>query len=232
MAEPGKAAFFDVDGTLVRTNIVHAFAYYAMNGGSIFGTALRTARTAMSAPLYWALDKANRKTFNEVFYRSYRGISEDRLLELAGELFEEVLRPAIHPGSAQLLDQARRAGCRIVLVTGALDFTVRELASHLGADDLIANRMHFVEGVATGRVVPPVVEGAHKALALRDFCTREGIALHHSHAYSDSFSDYPMLAVVGHPAAVNPDMRLRNVARAYEWPILDTTRRSPCPSRG
>ncbi len=223
MAETRRAAFFDVDGTLIGTNIVHAFAFYAMNQGSIFGTALRTARTAAAAPLYWALDKVNRKVFNEVFYASYRGLSEDRLLELAHELFEEVLRPAIHPGTPRLLGEARRAGCRIVLVTGALDFTMRELASHLGADDLIANRMHFVEGVATGRVVPPVVEGAHKALIIRDYCVRQGLALDESHAYSDSFSDYPMLTVVGHPAAVNPDLRLRNVARAYEWPILDTT---------
>ncbi len=223
MTSPKRAAFFDVDGTLVRTNIVHAFAYYAMNSGSIFGTALRTARTAASVPLYWALDKANRKVFNEVFYRSYQGLPEDRLVELSRELFEEVLRPAIHPGTPRLLDEARRARCRIVLVTGALDFTMRDLARHLGADDLIANRMHFVEGVATGRVVPPIVEGAHKARIVREYCVREGIALAGSHAYSDSFSDYPMLAVVGHPAAVNPDLRLRNVARAYEWPILHTS---------
>jgi HAD superfamily hydrolase (TIGR01490 family) len=223
MTEPRRAAFFDVDGTLVRTNIVHAFAYYAMNQGSLFGTAWRTARTVASLPMYWALDKANRKVFNEVFYRAYQGISQDRLLTLAEELFAEVLKPAVHPGTPRLLDQARRAGCRIVLVTGALDFTVKDLARHLGADELLANRMHFVEGVATGRVVPPLIEGAHKAQVIRDYCVREGLALDRSHAYSDSFSDYPMLAVVGHPAAVNPDLRLRNVARAYEWPILSTT---------
>jgi HAD superfamily hydrolase (TIGR01490 family) len=218
-----RAAFFDVDGTLVATNIVHAFAYYAMNQGGIFSMAWRTARTAAAAPFYWALDKANRKIFNEVFYRSYEGMSEDRLLCLADELFEAVLRPAIHPGTTRLLDESRRAGCSIVLVTGALDFTMRKLAQHLGADDLIANRMHFVEGFATGRVVPPVVEGAHKARIVRDYCVRRGLALDESYAFSDSFSDYPMLAVVGHPAAVNPDLRLRNVARAYEWPILRTT---------
>lgn len=223
MPPADKAAFFDVDGTLVRTNIVHAFAFYAMNQGSIFGTAWQTARTIGSIPAFFALDKVNRKIFNEFFYRYYAGQSEDRLLELSQELFEDVLRPAIYPGAPRLLDEARRAGCRIVLVTGALDFTVRPLMRHLGADDLVANRMHFIDGVATGRVVPPIVEGAHKALVIRDYCVREGLALERSHAYSDSFSDYPMLAVVGHPTAVNPDLRLRNVARAYEWPIIRTT---------
>jgi HAD superfamily hydrolase (TIGR01490 family) len=223
MAELGRAAFFDVDGTLVRTNIVHAFAFYAMNQGSILGTAWQTARTVLSVPLFAAADKVNRKVFNELFYRYYAGQSEDRLETLAEELFEDVLRPAIYPGTPRLVEETRRAGCRVVLVTGALDFTVRRLAEHLGADDVIANRMRFVQGVATGRVIPPIIEGAHKALAIRDYCVREGLALEKSFAYSDSFSDYPMLAVVGHPAAVNPDARLARVARAYEWPVLRTT---------
>ena len=222
MPDRPRAAFFDVDGTLVRTNIVHAFAFYAMNQGSILGTAWHTAKTILSVPLFLATDRLNRKTFNEIFYTYYRGQSEDRLETLADELFEEVLRPAVYRGTPQLLDAARRTGCRIVLVTGALDFTVRRLSEHLGADDLIANRMRFVNGVATGRVVPPIIEGAHKALAVRDYCVRHGMALEKSFAYSDSFSDYPMLAVVGHPAAVNPDARLAGVARAYEWPILRT----------
>jgi len=222
VADTRKAAFFDVDGTLVRTNIVHAFGFYAMNQGTLFGTAWQTAKTVASLPLLWAADQANRKAFNEIFYRFYEGQSEDRLFTLADELFEKVLRPAIFPGTAKLLAQARRFGCRLVFCTGALDFTVRRLADHLGADDLIANRMHFVDGFATGRVVPPIVEGAHKALAIRDYCTRQGLALDQSFAYSDSFSDYPMLSVVGHPAAVNPDLRLKSVARAYEWPVIST----------
>ncbi len=223
MTDPRRAAFFDVDGTLVRTNIVHAFAFYAMNQGSILGTAWQTVKTVASVPLFVATDRLDRKLFNELFYRYYAGQSEDRLETLADELFEDVLRPAVYPGAQRLVEEARRAGCRIVFVTGALDFTVRRLAAHLGADDLIANRMRFVQGVATGQVVPPIIEGAHKALAIRDYCVREQLALEGSFAYSDSFSDYPMLAVVGHPAAVNPDPRLARVARAYEWPILKTT---------
>ena len=218
-----RAAFFDVDGTLVRTNIVHAFGFYAMNQGSILGSAWKTAKTIASIPLFLAADRVNRKLFNELFYSYYEGQTEDRLETLAEELFEEVVKPAICEGTPRLIEESRRAGCRIVLVTGALDFTVRHLAEHLGADDLIANRMRFVQGVATGRVVPPIIEGAHKALVIRDYCVRHGLALERSFAYSDSFSDYPMLAVVGHPAAVNPDARLARVARAYEWPIIRTT---------
>ena len=216
-----KAAFYDVDGTLVSTNIVHAYGYYAMNRGSLLGIAGRTLGTLASIPLFGALDLVNRKVFNEFFYRYYAGMSEDRLVTLAEDMFEDVMKPAIFPKAQDLIDEARRAGCKIVLVTGALDFTVRPLARHLGADDVIANKMQYVGGVATGKVIPPIIEGANKANAIRDYCVRERLALDKSHAYSDSESDYAMLAVVGRPTAVNPDMRLRSIARAYQWPILD-----------
>jgi len=222
MAEPvKKAAFYDVDGTLIRTNIVDAYAYYAVNSGSVLESAKRVARGMAKGPLFWALDKYNRKLFNESFYREYKGLTEDRLRLLSQDLFDDVLKDAIYPGAYDLIEEARSSGCRIVLVTGALDFTMEPLARHLKADDLIANRMQFVGNVSTGKVMPPLLEGAHKAKVIRDYCVKHGLQLDKSHAYTDSMSDYPMLAVVGRPTAVNPDLRLRTTARSYEWPILD-----------
>src|SRR6266851_1101971 len=216
-----KAAFYDVDGTLVKTNIVHTYGYYAMNRGSIRGIAGRTLGTIASIPLFASLDIVDRKMFNEFFYRYYAGLSEDRLLTLAEEMFEDLLKPAIFPKARDLIEEARRSNCKIVLVTGALDFTVRPLLKYFQADDLIANKMQYVGGIATGKVIPPIIEGANKAYAVREYCVREKLALEKSYAYSDSASDYAMLAIVGRPTAVNPDIRLRALARAYQWPILD-----------
>jgi HAD superfamily hydrolase (TIGR01490 family) len=217
----GKAAFFDVDGTLISTNVVHAYGYYAMNEGTVRGIVGRTAATVASIPLFAGLNLVDRKVFNEFFYRRYAGFTQDRLLTLTEDLFEDVIKPAIFPRAKDLIDEARRAKMRVVLVTGALDFTMAPLARHLGADDLIANKMQFVGGVATGKVIPPIIEGANKANAIRDYCARHDLALTHSHAYSDSASDYAMLAIVGRPTAVNPDLKLRSLARAYQWPILN-----------
>lgn len=219
----GKAAFFDIDGTLISTNVVHAYGYYATNEGSLTGILKRTAATAAKLPVFGVLNLIDRKIFNEFFYRSYEGLTEDRLLTLTEDMFEDVIRPAIFPKAQDLIDEARRAGCRVVLVTGALDFTMRPLARYLGADDLIANRMQFVGGRATGKVIPPIIEGANKANVIRDYCDKHDIALNLSHAYSDSSSDYAMLTVVGRPTAVNPDLRLRALARSYNWPILDVS---------
>lgn len=216
-----SAAFYDVDGTLIKINIVHAFAFYAARQPTIIDSALRSAKTALSVPVFWAADKLSRKWFNEIFYRSYEGASEDRLVELAQELFDDVIKPNIYPRAKQLIDDSRRAGVRQVLISGALDFTMRPLAAYLEVDDVIANQLEFVDHRATGKLKKPFVAGATKADIMRAYAKAHDIDLAESWAYSDSFSDYPMLAVVGHPTACNPDFRLRSVARSYDWPVLD-----------
>ena len=216
-----SAAFYDVDGTLIKINIVHAFAYYAARHASLKESALRTVQTAVSLPVFWAADKLSRKWFNEIFYRSYQGQSEDRLVTLADELFEDVIKPNIYPRAKELIDESRRAGVRQVFISGALDFTMKPLAKYLGADDLIANRLEFVDNYATGKLKKPFVAGATKADIMRSYAKEHDIDLAQSWSYTDSFSDYPMLAVVGHPTACNPDFRLRSLARSYDWPVLD-----------
>ena len=216
-----SAAFYDVDGTLIKINIVHAFAFYAARQPSLLDSALRSVKTGLSLPVFWAADKLSRKWFNEIFYRSYEGASEDRLVELASELFEDVIKPNIYPRAKQLIDDSRRAGVRQVLVSGALDFTMHPLAKYLEVDDVIANQLEFVDHRATGKLRKPFVAGATKADIMRAYAKRHDIDLAESWAYSDSFSDYPMLAVVGHPTACNPDFRLRSIARSYDWPVLN-----------
>lgn len=224
MARPtykNSAAFYDVDGTLISINIVHSFAFYAAREPSLLDAARKWGGTVASLPLFWAADKLSRKWFNELFYRLYEGMSLDRLETLAEELFEEVIQPKIYPRTIDLIEESRRAGCRQVLISGALDFTLRPLAEYLRVDDFIANRLEFSEGYATGKLAKPFVGGATKADIMRAYARAHDVDLAESWAYSDSYSDFPMLAVVGHPTAVNPDGRLRRVARSYDWPVLD-----------
>ena len=215
------AAFYDLDGTLVRTNLVHAFAYNAKNQQGLIKSVIRTATTLASVPLFAAADFYSRRLFNDVFFRRYQGESEDRLRFLSEELFDNVIRPSIFPGAYELIDKSKRLGLRQVLVTGALDLTVLPLARHLGLDDWVTNRLEYVEGKATGRLLPPIMAAATKASWMRVYAEKEGLNLSDCYSYSDSMSDLPMLSVVGHPTAVNPDYRLRNTALQHDWPILD-----------
>lgn len=215
------AAFYDLEGTLVRTNLVHTLAFYSLNQPGLARTARKTARTALSVPLFLAADLYSRKVFNSVYFRHYKGQVRSRLRFLADDLFENVLEPAIFPGARTLMQKSRQMGLRQVLVTGALDFTIERLVEHLGFDDYVANQLEFVGGVATGRLLPPVMASATKASWIRTYAERESINLSASYGYSDSMSDLPMLSMVGHPAAVNPDMRLKATALRHDWPILD-----------
>ena len=216
-----SAAFYDVDGTLIKINIVHAFAYYAARHASLARSARNTISTALSIPVFWAADKLSRKWFNELFYQRYEGWGEDRLVVLAEELFEDVIKPNIYPRAKELVEESKRAGVRQVLISGALDFTMKPLAKYLGVDDLISNKLEFVDNYATGKLEKPFIGGATKSVIMRDYAKKHDIDLAESWAYTDSFSDYPMLAVVGHPTACNPDFRLRSLARSYDWPILE-----------
>src|SRR5215813_7507752 len=215
------AAFYDLEGTLVSTNLVHTLGFYARNQPNLFKSFTKSATTLLSVPLFAVSDQYSRKVFNDLFFKRYKGETADRMRFFADELFEDVLKPAVFPGAFELIEKSRSLGLRQVVITGALDFSVDPLMDHLGITDYVANRLEFVNGVATGRLLPPVLAAATKASWIRNFAEREGISLSESYAYTDSMSDLPMLSVVGHPAAVNPDMRLRQTALHHDWPILD-----------
>ncbi|HEV2706482.1 MAG TPA: HAD family phosphatase [Pyrinomonadaceae bacterium] len=215
------AAFYDLEGTLVSTNLVHTLGFYAKNQQGILRSLRKTAATVVSLPLFAVTDQYSRKVFNDLFFKRYKGESEDRLRFFAEELFEDVLKPAVFPGAFDLIQKSRSLGLRQVVVTGALDISVKPLMQYLGIEDYVANHLEFVNGIATGRLLPPVLAAATKASWIRNFAEREGINLSESYAYSDSMSDLPMLSIVGHPAAVNPDMRLRQTALHHDWPVLN-----------
>jgi HAD superfamily hydrolase (TIGR01490 family) len=215
------AAFYDLEGTLVSTNLVHTLAFYAKRQQGIWQTAKKSVGTLAKLPFFGITDLYSRNVFNEVFFRSYEGFSQDRLRYFSEELFEEVLKPAIYPGTPELIEAGKKIGQRQVVLTGALDFTIDRLMDHLGIDDCVANRLEFVNGYATGRVLPPVMASATKAKWIREFAERENINLSESYAYSDSISDLPMLSIVGHPVAVNPDIRLKQTARQHDWAVMD-----------
>ncbi len=215
------ASYFDVDGTLVGTNLVHPTVFYLLNQGTPLQTAMRVGRALLRAPRMILAEMADRRLFNELLYNSYQGMSEDRLLLLGKEAYEKVMRPSIYPFAASLVKKSRDNGNRVVFVSGALDCVISHMATELGADEVIANRLEIKDGIATGKILKPVVAGPEKARLIREHARDYGFDLNECFAFSDSYSDVPMLSVVGHPAVVNPDRRLALLARAYSWPSFN-----------
>ncbi|REJ78075.1 MAG: HAD-IB family hydrolase [Acidobacteria bacterium] len=215
------ASFYDLEGTLVSTNLVHTLGFYARRQQGLLTTLKKSVGTIAKLPVFGVTDLYSRNVFNEYFFQSYKGESEDRLRYFSEELFEDVLKPAIFEGTADLIEKSKKLGHKQIVVTGALDFSVEPLCNYLGIDLFVANRLEFVNGYATGRLLPPVMASATKAKWIREFAERENINLSKSYAYSDSISDLAMLSIVGHPVAVNPDFRLKQTALQHDWAILD-----------
>ena len=164
VTRPNSAAFYDMDGTLLGANIVHAYAYYALNAQTVTGKLARTAQLLASLPAYAVVDKVDRKLFNEMFYKNYKGFSEDRLVLIGEEVFERVLKPSIFKGVPEHIARSKEQGHLQVIVTGGIDYITEPLAAYLGFDDFVANRLEIKDGYATGRIVKPFIAGANKAL--------------------------------------------------------------------
>jgi HAD superfamily hydrolase (TIGR01490 family) len=214
------ASYFDVDGTLVTTNLVHPTMFYLLNQGTPFRTLQKLGRALVRAPSMAVAELVDRRMFNELLFSTYEGMSEDRLVVLADEVFEKVLRPSLYKPALDLVRKSRDAGHEIVLVSGALDVILKLLANHIGGATVIGNRLEMKDGIATGKLVRPIIAGPEKARAVREHARAHGHDLDECFAFSDSYSDVPMLSVVGNPAAVNPDKRLALLAKAYSWPTF------------
>jgi HAD superfamily hydrolase (TIGR01490 family) len=219
------ASFFDVDGTLVRTNLLHPTVFYLVNQVNPLRSLGSLARAAVGAPRMAFAELLDRRRFNELLFAAYEGISQDRLLLLADEAFDTVMKRAIYPGARDLVQRCRAEGHEVILVSGALDFLMERLAKHLGATGHISNRLEIKDHYATGKLLRPIVAGPEKARLVREWAKAHGEDLGDCFAYSDSYSDVPMLSVVGHPCVVNPDLRLAKLARTYAWPVIHLGKR-------
>jgi HAD superfamily hydrolase (TIGR01490 family) len=195
--------------------------FTAANEPSLARTFVKTATGLAKLPMFFAVDAVSRVAFNKMLFSGYEGEYIDRLHELADEHFDKVLKPNIFPGAYELIETGKKRGLRQVIVSGSLDFMVAPLARHFGFDDMITNKLEFRKGVATGQLIKPILAGANKARFIQEYAEKWNIDLLTSYGFSDSYSDYPMLAVVGRPAAVNPDRQLRRSAKEFNWPVLD-----------
>ena len=214
------ASFFDVDGTLVRTNLLHPTVFYLTNQPNPIRSLLSVVRTVAGAPRMALAEMVDRRRFNELLFSAYAGISRDRLDILSDEAFDATMRKAVYPGARDLVQRCIAKGHEVILVSGALDFLMKRLAAHHGATPVIANPHELNDGYATGKLLRPVVAGPEKARLIREWARAKGADLGECFGYSDSYSDVPMLSVVGHPCAINPDLRLATLARTYGWPVV------------
>jgi HAD superfamily hydrolase (TIGR01490 family) len=143
------------------------------------------------------------------------------LHRLSEEIFDELIAERIWSGTRALAQLHLDAGQRVWLVTAAPIELGRVMADRLGLTGALGTIAEIEQGVYTGRLVGDLLHGPAKAEAIVALAREEGLDLGRCTAYSDSANDIPMLSLVGHAVAVNPDGALRREARLRGWEIRD-----------
>lgn len=228
-------AVFDVDGTLVETNVVEYYFWMRLRDQPARDWPLFLARMARRAPRWLALERNSRAEFQRSFYREYAGLDAEEMRHLGREALEAVTLRRIYPAGIRRIREHKRAGHRVLLLTGAMDVVVEPLAELLEVEVDCAHLLIDQDGRLTGDLVSPPPAGEARGALLQRFA-REGQAdLSSSFAYADSLSDLPMLEGVGTPVAVNPDPRLSQIAsqrgwRVERWRMAPSNWRLPVPN--
>jgi phosphoserine phosphatase len=215
------AAFFRVEGVLVDRGALAASAYFASNAQGFTERAVRIGALALGAPLYSFLANSDRTLATRAAYAALRHMSEDRVIELADEYYNDVLKERIYERGRELVKQARRDKAKVVLISDGIEPVVTKLAAELGADDFVCNRLEFARGEATGKLLDPVVGGHDGGAFAKRYAEQHGLTLARSLAYAAHGADVLLLSTVGRPCAVNPDFALRAAARDADWPVLE-----------
>ncbi len=208
-------ALFDMDRTLVQKNTAQLFTRYRRDLGEV-GLAY-SARVAWWILLYTAgiadVDSISRRALRE-----FRGVSEEEYRRHCRAWFPQYARPLVQ-GEA-VVEQHRAAGDLICIVTGAARYPAEPLLQHLRLQHLVCSELGVDEaGRFNGDIVEPLCFGEGKVERTRRFLKEQGFGFADCTCYTDSVTDAPLLELVGRPVAVNPDPRLRRLARARGWEI-------------
>ncbi len=224
--DPVAAAFFDVDNTIMRgASIFHLARGLVSRKFFSFGDLAGFATQQLRFVISGAEDPEDMASATESALGFVKGRPVGEVVSLGEEIFHEVMRDKLWPGTLALAQDHLDQGQRVWLVTATPIEVARILARELGLTGALGTVSEVVDGVYTGRLVGQPLHGVAKAEAVRALAAREGLDLTRCAAYSDSANDLPMLSLVGRPTAINPDSQLKEHARDNGWPIRDYRRR-------
>jgi HAD superfamily hydrolase (TIGR01490 family) len=219
-----EAAFFDLDKTVIAKASMAAFGRSLYDGGLMNRRTVVRALYAQLVYLHLGASEERLERIRESVLQLTRGWSRDRVCEIVDEALEAIVEPIVYREALELMEQHHAEGRLVVIVSASPEELVVPLGRYLGADAVIASRALLdEEGRYTGAMAF-YAYGPYKAEAIIGLAEERNIALEGSFAYSDSYTDVPMLEVVGHPVAVNPDRVLQKLARERDWEVRQFVR--------
>lgn len=220
------AAFFDLDKTIIARSSAYAFGRQFMESGLLSASGMMQMALGQAMYISGGHDHDQMEAARDQLSAMVTGWRADHVRRIAEESLHQVISPYVYKEAIDLIRHHRALGHDVYVVSASAAELVEPIAAELGVRETVATRLEVVDGVYTGEV-PFFCRGGNKATELRRIAAERGYDLSRCYAYSDSGTDEPMLSVVGHPVAVNPDKALRKIAEEREWPIRIF--RSPVP---
>lgn len=214
-------AFFDLDRTLIRVNSARAWMDHERRAG-------RLGKRAVAQGLWWfAMYRLGRAGLDDAVraaVATLRGQCVTTFDARTQAFWEEDIAPTIRPGARRVLAAHREAGDRLVLLTASSQQLGRAAAGALELDEVLSNVFEEEDGCFTGRAQEPLCYGDGKLHHAEACARRHGVQLRDCAFYTDSISDRLVLEAVGRPVCIDPDRRLRRLARRRGWEIEDWDR--------
>ncbi|GGV17289.1 hydrolase [Streptomyces litmocidini] len=216
------AAFFDLDNTVMQGAAIFHFGRGLYKRK--FFQRRELARFAWQQAwfrLAGVEDPEHMQDARDSALSIVKGHRVSELMSIGEEIYDEYMADRIWPGTRSLAQAHLDAGQKVWLVTAAPVETATIIARRLGLTGALGTVAESIDGVYTGKLVGEPLHGPAKAEAVRALAAAEGLDLNRCAAYSDSHNDIPMLSLVGHPYAINPDGKLRKHAKDRDWRLRD-----------
>ena len=217
------AAFFDLDKTVIAKSSTLAFSRPFYRGGLVNRRAVLKSSVAQFVYLLQGADADSMDRMRDYLKALCAGWPVEQVNAIVAETLHELIDPMVYAEAVALFDEHHAAGRAVVIVSSSGEEVVGPIGAMLGVDHVVATRMVVVDGRYTGEI-SFYAYGEGKAVAMRELAANHGWDLAQSWAYSDSFTDRPMLEVVGNPVAVNPDKALRRLAAEQGWRLREFRR--------
>lgn len=219
-----RAAFFDLDRTLIRGSANYPLAVAAFRGGHVpWRDLLRDTFNAISFHRHGSTDEGSHALRDRIL-AAVAGTPQSELIHLADAIVPGIAR-RVMPQAAALLAQHKAAGEHRIVVSASPIELVDRIARALGLEGAVATTSELDDGCYTGRLVGEFCYGGGKVIEMEKLAAERGYDLARCYAYSDSISDLPMLERVGTAVAVNPDHELRGIALKRGWRIVEVGRK-------
>lgn len=226
--DPPILAVFDMDGTLLPSNVVETLLWLRLPELSKRDRARELATLVKDVPTWVSAERRDRGAFLRSVYRRFAGASLSELDRFVDQAIAPHLAERLSAAAVRRVREHRAAGHHTILITGsvaALTRPLQPLFDVVVAADLAVATGDDGQPRATGFLTNPPLVGEARAAWLTGYARRVGADLSSCYAYGDSHSDLPVLRAVGRPTAVSPDVTLYRAARAAAWPIEEWTSR-------